>query len=177
MCYAHWESANDDRTVEISGIGLEGKDAAENGVIKVRISRDDKENDLKIKFTVDKWYGQEIAFVDKKGRTVEEIDTGRTDKDGYGDEPFEVTCALPDRRWMDRKSTTYRIRTSGNDHVDECGPFEFKIKLEGQYKYFNSPVEGSMVWYGGAEEAPADRAGVVLATDDDFVYAKRDEHV
>lgn len=177
MCYAHWESANDDRTVEISGIGLDGKEPAEKGVINVRISKDDKENDLKIKFTVDKWYGQDIAFVDKNGGTVKKIESGKTDKDEYGNEPFEVTCGLPDRKWMDRKSTTYRVKTSGNDHVDECGPFELKVKLEGQYKYFDRPVEGSMVWYGGAGDAPADRAGVVLATDDDFVYAKRDEHL
>lgn len=167
--YAHWVSANDDRTVEITDIRAGNAGNKD----KVRISKDESENTVTVTFTLSKWFGQEVAFVNKKGEFKEEIDVGRSSEE-YTDEPVEVSCTLPDRKWMDSKTSVYYIKSSGNDHVDETEPVKVKIRLEGQYKYYNKPIEGSTVWYGGADEAPANRTGVILATDDDYVYARHE---
>lgn len=166
--YAHWESANKDRTVEITDIKI--SDASSKDGSKVRISKDDSENDLTVSFTLSKWLGQDVFFVNKRGEQKGQIDVGEDDE--FSDGPITVTCSIPSRKWMDKKEYSYYVQSMENEHVDASEIAEIKIVLDGQYKDFNSPIEGSMVWYGGAEEAPSGRAGVILATDDEYVYAR-----
>ena len=168
--YARWVSANDDRDVEITDIKA-GSGGSEDSV---RISIDEEKNVVTVSFTLSEWFGQEVALVDKKGEVVQAIDVGKTGEDGYTDAPFQVSFRLPGRKWMDHKSTTYYLRSFGNDHVDETEPVKFKVVLDGQYKYYDLPIEGSMCWYGGADKAPADRTAVIVATDKDHVYAKHE---
>ena len=76
--YAHWVSANDDRTVEITDIRAGNAGNKD----KVRISKDESENTVTVTFTLSKWFGQEVAFVNKKGEFKEEIDVGRSSEEG-----------------------------------------------------------------------------------------------
>ena len=222
--YAHWESANKDRTVTISGISAsqpgsfsedsspdsgsaeqedaeagtddEAAGAEEEGGNKdagdeekggeltvpksaagkpffasmLRISPDDDENEVTVSFTLDKWFGQDVYFVDKKGGLKQQIEVDGDSQTDLGDS-ITVSCTLPDRKWMDRKEYSYYIQSMENEHVDESEITELRIVLEGQYKDFDKPVEGSMAWYGGPDDAPDGRAGVIIATDDDNVYA------
>ena len=71
-------------------------------------------------------------------------------------------------------TSSYYIKSFGNDHVDEGEPVRFRIRLDGQYEHFDKPIEGSTVWYGGSEEAPDNRTAVILATDDKYVYARHE---
>ena len=173
--YAHYESANKNRTVSITEISKSGESASESKDIKVRISKDEPDNDIKIRFKLSSYYGQEVAFTDKKGNVIQEIrirtdgteDTADSDDDSedgnlFAPDGIEVTAELPDHKWMDRKATAYYIRSFGNDHVDEGKPVKFRIVLDGQYEHFNEPIEGSTVWYGGSGEAPRDRKSTRL---------------
>ena len=177
VLYAHWESSNKVRTVEISNVSaVTAGEPAVTGEEKtdyasmLRISADDDDNEVTVSFTINKWFGQDIAFVNKKGKLKETIDAAGENLK-FSDEPVTITCPLPDKKWMDHKEYSYYIKSLGNDHVDESDVTELKIVLDGQYVDFDKPIEGSMVWYGGTEASPADRTGVVLATDDDYVYA------
>ena len=222
LVFAHFESANTNRSVSITDIARSGgtspgSDSSSDGEvlaggetsadsesssdskassgetdIKVRISKDEPENDIEVTFRLSSYYGQKVAFTNKKGKTIQKIkvssgsdedaasgaaDTNDTESDTddlFAPDGITVTTKLPDHKWMDSKSTTYYIRSFGNDHVDKGSPVKFKITLDGQYEYFDKPIEGSMAWYGGTEEAPQDRAGVIVATDDDFVYVKHE---
>lgn len=146
---------------EIGGVVLPGKD----GKVRIRTSR--KKNDIKVRFTLSGYAGQKVAFVDRGGEPVEEIEVNAE----YGEKDVEVETGLPDRKWMNRKKTFYRIKSFGTDEIEESDITKFRISLLGQDRNFDKPVEGSTVWYGGAEEAPKERAGVILATDKAHVYA------
>lgn len=187
VLYAHYTSANKNRTVSITEISKSGESASQSKDIKVRISKDEPDNDIKIRFKLSSYYGQKVAFTDKNGETIQDIqvqsdgsgDTSDSDDDSedgnlFAPDGIEVTAELPDHKWMDKKATAYYIRSFGNDHVDEGEPVKFRVVLDGQYEYFDEPIEGSTVWYGGTEEAPQDRAGVIVATDKDFVYVKHE---
>lgn len=164
--YAQYKSANKDRGVEISDIqtGKKGN--------RVRISQNEEENKIKITFRVSEYYGQKLAFTNRKGKVTEEIepDPGT----GFAPDGLEISAYLPDRNWMDHKATTYYIKSFGNDHVDEGEPVKFKVTLAGQYKYFDQPIEGSMAWYGGDGETHPSRSGVIIATDDEHVYTRHE---
>lgn len=195
--YAHWESANKDRTVTISGVsasqpgsfsedsspdsGSADQEDAEAGTgdedvgkpffaSMLKISPDDDENEITVSFTLNKWFGQDVYFVNKKGGLKQQIEVDSDSQTDLGDS-ITVSCTLPDRKWMDHKEYSYYIQSMENEHVDESEITELRIVLEGQYKDFNKPVEGSMAWYGGPDDAPDGRAGVIIATDDDNVYA------
>ena len=168
--YAHWESANKNRNVEISDIK-----AAGNADGLVRISEKEAENEIDVTFHLSEYYGQKLAFTTKKGKVISEITVpGAGDESSFQPDGTDVAGKIPNKKWMNRKVTTYYIKSFGNDHVDETDPVPVRIKLAGQSKYFDKPIEGSMVWYGGAGEAPKDRSAAVLATDDTYVYAARD---
>ena len=185
VLYAQYESANLERAVKISKIttGRPGN--------KVRISKDESSNVLSVTFKVSPYYGQKVAFTNKKGKVIQEIEVsgnggtsggdekeaGETAGEDFSPDGKLVTAEIPDRRWMDHKVTSYYIKSFGNDHVDEGKPKRFRITLDGQSKYFDLPIEGSAVWYGGSDEAPADRSGVIVATDDDSVYAKNGDTI
>lgn len=166
--YAQYVSANKDRSVTISNISTGRK-----GNI-VRISRDEAENEIKVTFHVSEYYGQRLAFTNKKGKVLEEISQETTSEQEFEPEGADFTAPVPNRKWMDKKVSTYYIKSFGNDHVDEGKPKKFRITLGGQCDDFDQPIEGSMVWYGGTDEAPANRTGVIVATDDDFVYARHE---
>ncbi len=166
--YAHWISANKDRTVKISNLKVGKKNNT------VRISRKEQKNKIKVTFTLNQYFGQMVAFVDKNGEVLEEILSADDPDQDYGHEEVKVTCYLPDRNWMNKKTSTYLIKSMANEHVDETKVAKLKIKLAGQYEHFDRPIEGSMVWYGGTADAPKDRAGIIAATDDDYVYVRRD---
>ena len=168
--YAHWKSANEDRSVDITDIKAETPDTPG----KVRIASDEEKNKVTVRFTLSEWFGQDVALVNKNGKVLKNIDVGKTEEDGFTDEPLEVSFRLPGRKWMDHKSTAYYIKSFGNDHVDETEPVKFKVVLDGQCRYFDLPVEGSTCWYGGPGDAPSDRTAVILATDDSYVYAKHE---
>lgn len=188
--YAHWESANKDRSVDIENVKiLQGETGSENEItgktgneddpaeeFLVRINAEDSKNDLRLSFTISKRFGQEVYFVNKKGeekKRIEGFDQASEDSGeeiGFSDEPVTMTCEIPDRNWMDHKSYSYYIQSMGNEHVDKSDILKITIVLDGQCEDFDEPIEGSMVWYGGPDEAPEDRAGVIVATDDDFVY-------
>ena len=164
--YARWKSLNKDKAVKITGITTGSKDN------QVRIKRAPEENKIKVKFTINKFFGQDVAFVDKDGKVITKIEVAETgDTSKYSTGGLEVEAEIPNNDWMDAKETTYYIKSMANDHVDESKPAEVKIKLAGQYKNFDQPIEGSTVWYGGTAKAPKDRTGIVLATDTDHVYA------
>ena len=191
--YAQYKSANKNREVEISkisvsqagksGDGSTGSSSKEDGSKNttntgskntVRISKDESENEIKVTFRVSEYYGQRLAFTNKKGKVLEEIAAESADEKGFAPEGTEFSAKLPNRKWMDSKVSAYYIKSFGNDHVDECKPKKFRITLGGQCDDFDQPVEGSMVWYGGAGETPANRTGVIVATDDDYVYARHE---
>lgn len=137
----------------------------------LRISPDEDENEITVSFTVDKWFGQDIYFVNKKGEEKELIEVESDKQTDFG-ESITVSCSLPDSKWMDQKERSYYIQSMANEHVDASEITELKIVLDGQYKDYDKPIEGSMAWYGGSGDAPDSRAGVILATDDDYVYAR-----
>lgn len=173
-CYAQWESANLNRFVEIKNIKVSTEASPANKENLVRISPDSSKNSVTVTFTLSEWFGQRVAFTDKKGKVIQEIDVSSANGEKFSSDPVTVSCKLPDRNWMDRKSSSYYIRSFGNDHVDKGDPVRFRIKLDGQYEHFDKPVEGSMVWYGGDEKAPEDRTAVILATDKNHVYARHE---
>ena len=166
--FAQYESANKDRKVRITNISTGKKGNV------VRISRDEAENEIKVTFHVSEYYGQRLAFTNKKGKVLEEISQETTSEQEFKPEGADFTAPVPNRKWMDKKVSTYYIKSFGNDHVDEGKPKKFRITLGGQCDVFDQPIEGSMVWYGGTDEAPANRTGVIVATDDDFVYARHE---
>ena len=165
--YAQYSSANSNRSVEITDISTGTKGNV------VRIDKDEEKNRIKVSFRVSEYYGQRIAFTDKKGKEIKEI-KGEAGQDDFAPEGLTLETELPDRKWMDRKTTAYYIRSFGNDHVDKSKPVRFKVTLGGQYEYFDQPIEGSMAWYGGEGETHPSRAGVIIATDDDFVYVRHE---
>ena len=187
--YAHWNSANKDRTVSITGLSAaqpssvsysssdseDTPQASAGGrpffASMLRISADEDENEITVSFTVDKWFGQDIYFVNKKGEEKELIEVESDKQTDFG-ESIKVSCSLPDNKWMDQKERSYYIQSMANEHVDASEITELKIVLDGQYKDYDKPIEGSMAWYGGPDDAPDSRAGVILATDDDYVYAR-----
>ncbi len=197
--YAQWESSNKDRTVTISNLqaSQESYDTAEDtdsesssssdpeegeeGATEtaggrpffasiLRINSDDTKNEISVSFTLSKWFGQDLYFVNKKGEEIQKIEF--EDEKLPFDDSITVSCTLPDRKWMDNKEYSYYIMSMENEHVDSSEITELKTVLDGQYKDFNKPIEGSMAWYGGPDDAPAGRAGVILSTDDDYVYAR-----
>ncbi len=176
--YAQWESANLNRFVDITDIKVSTEASPAKKHNLVRISSDSSKNSVNVTFKLSVWFGQQVAFTDKKGKVIEEINVSGEDADGtegkYSSDPVTVSCKLPDRKWMDRKTSSYYIKSFGNDHVDEGEPVRFRIRLDGQYEHFDKPIEGSTVWYGGSEKAPDNRTAVIMATDDKYVYARHE---
>lgn len=135
---------------------------------KARIYLKSASNRLKASFTLSCYAGQRVAFVDKNGREVAEIKVNAEE----GDRDVNVTCEVPDRKWMDRKTSYYRVRSFGNALIDESGTSKAAVHLENQYEYYDKPVEGSMVWYGGAGRCPASRSGVILAVKGEIAFVR-----
>jgi|GEM_PF-4225276 len=166
--YAHWESSVQDRSVKIDRVRTNSR----SGFFKIYAA--ETKNRPRVTFRISEYVGQDIAFVDKNGNVVGKIDVNGSGADGQPvkeERNKTITAHLPNRSWMDRKVSTYRIKAFANDHVEESNTVKVTIRLAGQYRYFDRPVEGSMVWYGGAAEAPEGRAGIVVSTDSSYVYA------
>ena len=108
--YAQWESANLNRFVDITDIKVSTEASPAKKHNLVRISSDSSKNSVTVTFRLSAWFGQQVAFTDKKGKVIEEINVSGEDADGtegkYSSDPVTVSCKLPDRKWMDRKTSS-----------------------------------------------------------------------